>query len=188
MVRVRSLAMVLALGLIVGLAGPAEALAKPAGTRPTVTQGVVPVGGVIAVPVSSTSTLGLPRVLARAQAAGITEVRQEMANGGLLIARYEPMRPAGGPNFTVGLGWYIYVYLNRGDWIYLAGLGAAAATAALCWWLTPTLAGAVACAIAAYIVTFYIIKKSAPARGYCREFKFTYVGTFAGYKTVQRSC
>jgi hypothetical protein len=184
MVRVKTLSMVLALGLIVGLAGPVEALALPTSTRPTATQ----VGGVVVIPVSNTSGSALPPVLARAQAAGITKVRQEMANGGLLVARYEPMRPTGGPNFTVGLGWYIYIYLNRHDWIYLGGLSATAATAALCAWLLPTIGGAIACAVASFIIIDYVMRRTAPARGYCREFKFTYAGTFAGYKTVKRSC
>jgi hypothetical protein len=96
--------------------------------------------------------------------------------------------PTEGTNVSVGLGWYIYVYLDRGDWIWLAGLGYTAATAALCAILVATVVGAVACAVAAYIIGSWVIPKTAPPTGYCREFKFTYWGTFAGTKLVRRSC
>lgn len=92
------------------------------------------------------------------------------------------------PQFSVGLGWFIYVYLDRGDWIWLAGLGAAGATTALCGWLLPTLGPQVACAMAAFIVVFWIIARTAPPSGYCREFKFRWGGQFAGTRLVQRSC
>lgn len=92
------------------------------------------------------------------------------------------------PQFSVRLGWYIYMYLDRGDWIFLAGLGYTAATAALCAWLVPTIGGAVACAVAAYVIGYYVINWSAPPYGYCREFKFNYAGTFRGTKLVKRGC
>lgn len=133
--------------------------------------------------------------LAQAKAEGRTEISEEFGDSGgsRVVYRYEPGGPKGGqsevgPQWTVGLGWYAYIYLNRSDWLYLAGLGAAGATAALCWWLTPTLGGAIACAVAAYVVTHYILTRSAPPAGYCAEFKFTYAGTFAGYKVLKRNC
>lgn len=92
------------------------------------------------------------------------------------------------PQFSVGLGWYIYVYLNRGDWNHLVGLGAGGAATALCRWLAPTLKGALACFVASYIVITFVFRLSAPPSGYCREFKFTYQGHFAGTKLVKRSC
>lgn len=93
------------------------------------------------------------------------------------------------PQFTVGFGWFIYVYLSHGDWIFLAGLGAAAAEITLCGWLTPFV-GPEACAIAYYIVVCWIISHTAPASGYCREFKWTYTAPpiLAGVKDVPRSC
>jgi hypothetical protein len=124
----------------------------------------------------------------------ISEAEQQFGLTGdsRVIVTCEPAKTHVGsdpqPNLTIGLGWYIYIYLNRGDWLYLAGLGYTAAAAALCAWLTPTIAGAVACAVAAYIIGNYVIKRTAPPRGYCAEFKFNYWGTFAGYKLVQRSC
>ena len=99
-----------------------------------------------------------------------------------------PSGPIEGKDFSIGLGWYIYVYLDRGDWIYLAGLGYAGASAALCAWLVVTIAGAIACGMAAYIVGSWIIPKTAPPTGYCREFKFSYAGTYSGSKLVKRSC
>lgn len=133
--------------------------------------------------------------LAWAAAEGRTEVSHEIgdAGGSTVVFRYEPGRTqAGGgdvtPQFTVGVGWRVYIYLDRGDWFYLAGLGAAGASAALCWWLTPTLGGAVACAVASYIVVTFILNWTAPPSGYCREFKFTYWGAYDGTKLVRRSC
>jgi hypothetical protein len=82
------------------------------------------------------------------------------------------------------VGWYIYVYVSRGDWIYLAGLGAAMATSVLCGWLTPTVGPAIACAAAAFIVTTFIVVLTAPKAGYCREFRIGY----ADWKDVRRSC
>jgi hypothetical protein len=113
----------------------------------------------------------------------VVKLRYEGAGGALASAG-----PTEGVQVSVGLGWYIYIYLNRGDWIYLAGLGYTAATAALCAWLLPTIAGAVACAVAAYIIGTWVIKTSAPPAGYCRELKFNYVGIFSGSKLIKRTC
>lgn len=83
----------------------------------------------------------------------------------------------------------IYVYLDRGDWIWLAGLGYAGATSALCFSLASSgLGNAVACGIAAYVIGSWVIPRSAPPSGYCRELKFYYWGSYAGSKLVRRSC
>lgn len=88
------------------------------------------------------------------------------------------------PQWSVGFGWYIYIYLTRSDWIYLAGLGGAVGSAVLCGWLAGVL-GVVACAVAAYIVFTWIGNYTAPPSGWCREFRFTYIGTPAGSKLVR---
>ena len=86
--------------------------------------------------------------------------------------RYEPSDTT---RISIGLGWRIYVYLDRGDWIWLAGLGYAGATSALCFSLASSgLGNAVACGIAAYIIGSWVIPRSAPPSGYCRELKFYY--------------
>ena len=92
------------------------------------------------------------------------------------------------PQLSAGLGRFIYIYLDRGDWIYLYGLGRTVATIVLCRQLTSTLAGAIACGVASYIVGQWVIEKTAPPRGWCREFKFWYNGGSAGTKLVRRSC
>lgn len=98
--------------------------------------------------------------------------------------RYEPSDTT---HISVGFGWRIYVYLDRGDWIWLAGLGYTAATSALCAALVSSGVGAVACGIAAYIIGSWVIPRSAPPTGYCRELSFYYWGGYSGSKLVRRS-
>lgn len=94
-----------------------------------------------------------------------------------------------GPNnVSIGLGWSVYVYLDAGDINWLRGLGYGAATAALCAILTSTIVGAVACAIAAYVVWSIINRPVVLPRGYCQEFKFSYAGALQSTKLVKRSC
>ena len=92
----------------------------------------------------------------------------------------------------MGTGWYLYVYLNRSDWQFLQGLGAAVASTTLCWWLTPALGYAIGCAVASHLITYYVIKYSAPPPGYCAEFKFAWAGLGTlppvGYTWVYRNC
>ena len=152
------------------------------------------IGPVIDTPTNITLSQALDDALTR----GLTEVTVDFGTSGesKLVLRYEPGRPspltvnsaAPSPDFSVGLGWYIYVYLDRGDWEFLAGLGYAGATAALCAWLTPTIVGAVGCGVIAYVIGYFVIKWSAPSPGYCRELRFTYSGVYVGSKLVKRSC
>lgn len=177
MFRVRVLVVVLGLALVAGLAPPAAARSLEAeGDR------------------QRQDTVLAAVVEASSCDAGVAAVEQRfgLTGGSLVAVRCEPTgsSPHGiSPQWTVGLGWYSYVYLDRGDWIWLAGLGFTAASAALCFLLTGALGPAVACAVAAYIVGNYVIKRAAPPAGYCAEFKFTYVTlTSAGYKLVKRRC
>ena len=91
--------------------------------------------------------------------------------------------------WTVGAGWSLYLYLNRGDVNWLYGLGYTAATAALCVWLTPTIIGGVICGVAAYVI-WTVIQRWAwqVPSGYCVEAKFSYGGSFQGSKLVKRNC
>ena len=182
-------AILLAIAMVIGFAAPAGADNRPTDPMP---------GTVVWSADADSAALGVGALrsqLAQAAAEGRTEVSHPIADstGSRVVFRYEPGgQQAGGgevsPQFTVGLGWRVYIYMNRGDWLYLAGLGAAGASAALCWWLTPTLGGAVACAIASYIVVTFLLNWSAPPSGYCREFRFTYGGGYDGTKLVRRGC
>lgn len=93
------------------------------------------------------------------------------------------------PNFTVGLGWYVYVYLNRNDIQFLIGLGYTAAATAICAWLVSTVLGGVVCAAVAYIIWEiindygYLIDP-----GECLEIRFTYAGQFKEWRVVRRNC
>ena len=99
------------------------------------------------------------------------------------------------PEASVGLGRYIYVYLDRGDWNYLGSLGRTVAGGALCRLLAKTLPTWLACTIGGFIVGRWVIERAAPPAGWCREFKFRYpadpywaMNSFAGTKLVRRSC
>ena len=94
------------------------------------------------------------------------------------------------PLWTIGAGWYFYVYLNSGDINWLRGLGYRAASAAICAWLTPTVVGAVACAVVAYIIWTIVSPLGYVNNpGYCLEVKLNW-GSFslAGVKWVKRNC
>ena len=90
---------------------------------------------------------------------------------------------------TVGAGWYLYLYLNRGDVNWLAGLGYAAASAALCAWVAPTIIGGIICGVAAYAI-WTVIQRYAwqVPSGYCVQAKFSYAGHLASTSLVRRSC
>lgn len=92
------------------------------------------------------------------------------------------------PQVTVGAGWYLYVYLNQGDVTWLLGLGFAAASAALCTILAPTLAGAIACAAVAYIIWSIVTSYQKPAPGQCLEIRINWWGTLSGVSYVNRNC
>jgi hypothetical protein len=93
------------------------------------------------------------------------------------------------PNFTVGLGWYVYVYLNRNDIQFLIGLGYTAATATICIWLASTVLGGVICAVVAAII-WEVINDYAYLidPGDCLEIRFSYAGQFKGARVVRRNC
>lgn len=89
---------------------------------------------------------------------------------------------------SVGLGWYVYIYLNAGNINWLRGLGYTAATGALCALLVETVVGAIACGVAAYIVYTIFYRPTVLPSGYCMEYKFTYAGSYVSRKLVRRSC
>lgn len=90
---------------------------------------------------------------------------------------------------SVGAGWYLYLYLNRGNVNWLRGLGYAAASSALCAWVATTVIGGIICGVAAYAI-WTVIQRYAHQvpTGYCVEAKFTYGGRLAGSKLVHRNC
>lgn len=91
--------------------------------------------------------------------------------------------------WRVGAGRYLYFYANRGNVSYLRGLGYAAGTAALCFWLAPTVIGAIACGAGAYIIYEALIAgRGLPAYGYCREVRLRYSGSLVGVRDIRRSC
>lgn len=148
---------------------------------------------VCAVDDTGNASAALRAEIARAAAAGKKAIEYPfgLSGGSRVVIKYEPTKGSPGeiqPQWTVGAGWNIYVYLNGSDYNFLLDLGTAAASAALCLWLTPTLGGAIACAVAVTIVSNYVFSQYQPPSGYCREFKFYYWGTFRSTKLVQRSC
>lgn len=99
------------------------------------------------------------------------------------------VRSAGAsPQWNVGFGKFIYVYLSRDDFFYIANMALTAALSYVCWLLVESGVGTVACAIAALLVTTYIVNKYAPPVGYCKEFKFGYNGSREDMKNIQRVC
>jgi len=115
------------------------------------------------------------------------EVRDEK---GRLVSD-APSHPSHGtitPQVTVGLGWSIYVYLNAGNINWLRTLGYNAASIALCAILVVTVAGAVACGIAAWIVYEIFYHPTVLPTGYCMEYSFSYGGGYQGSKLVKRTC
>lgn len=131
--------------------------------------------------------------IARAAAHGRRSIEYPFgeSGGSKVVLKYEPAKGSPGliqPLWTVGVGWNIYLYLNRSDMFFLIGLGTTAASATLCFWLTASLGATVACAVAGYIAGHYLSSAWAPPSGYCREFKFYYWGTFRSTKLVQRNC
>lgn len=94
------------------------------------------------------------------------------------------------PYWTVGAGWYLYLYLNSGDITWLISKGYVAGTAAICALLLPSIGGAVACALAAAVVWDAIQPYAGVNKpGYCLEVSLWW-GTFALHdvKWVQRNC
>ena len=92
-----------------------------------------------------------------------------------------------GTEWTVGVGWYVYLYLNRNDVHWLFGLGYAGAASVICGMLVSTIAGAFACGAGAYII-WEVIKDYVYVIPYnkCLELKFRF--GFEGAKLVTRSC
>lgn len=97
----------LGLSLVVGFA-------VPVGADPPAEESVVPADAILAAVIEA-STCD-PSVNPTQQQFGLTGASR-------VIVTCEPADGSIQPQFQVGLGWYIYVYLNRGDWLYLAGLG-----------------------------------------------------------------
>ena len=92
------------------------------------------------------------------------------------------------PQISVGAGWYLYVYLNHGDFQWLLGMGYTAASAVICSILAPTIAGAIACAVVAYIIWSVITSQSPPWYGYCLQVKISWWGSLSGTSWVKRNC
>jgi hypothetical protein len=87
------------------------------------------------------------------------------------------------PQVSIGMGWYIYVYLNSNDISKLATAGASGAAGILCgggW-------SGVACAAAAATIVSDL--PTPPPAGYCVELRFVH-GTTVPLppKLVKRSC
>jgi hypothetical protein len=89
--------------------------------------------------------------------------------------------------WTVGVGWYVYLYLNRSDVHWLIGLGFAGASAMVCYMVGGTIIAAFACGVGAAII-WQVINEWAyviPSHQ-CLELKFR--TGLVGAKLVTRSC
>lgn len=134
----------------------------------------------IAIPLDDTG--GLTEIDAPIRLTGDSRVVVTQERGKKSDSRFSPYA-------SVGLGWYVYVYLSRSDYQWLQTLSGAVAMYYVCLWVTAAgVIPGVACAIAAAIVYYYLTAGWTPPSGYCREFKFTYGGGYAGTKLVRRSC
>jgi hypothetical protein len=93
------------------------------------------------------------------------------------------------PQWTVGIGWYVYLYLNSADVNFLASVGFDVAAGILCGMLTATLAAGIVCGVGAAFVYEWIVKayvnRWVPP-GYCLELKFR--NGLEGVKVIQRNC
>lgn len=92
------------------------------------------------------------------------------------------------PMIRVGLGWYIYVYMNRTDWRRMTSYGLGATIAIVTALLTRSAVIAAVAAVIGVYVGNYISSHGAPPSGYCTEWKFNYAGAHKGTKNVRRSC
>lgn len=167
---------------MVAIAVPAAASAAPAVIAPTASQVTSTGPTAIALPAGSTVNLGAIRTV---DGHSLTVELVNAATGQHITAA---SRHGASPQIRVGAGWYLYVYLNRGDFHWLLGLGYAAASAALCSILAPTIAGAIACGVVAYIIWSVVESQSPPWNGYCVEIKINWWGGLAGTKWVHRNC
>ena len=90
--------------------------------------------------------------------------------------------------FSVGFGWYIYVYVSRADYLRWTTYGISTVVAIVTALLTRSAVTAIVAGFIAIYIGNYIFSHSAPPVGYCKELKFTYVGNIVGVKNVKRSC
>lgn len=89
------------------------------------------------------------------------------------------------PQATVGVGWYIYVYLNAKDVKALLTGGAATAASMICSPGGPIASGA--CATVAGLIVLNL--PTAPPAGYCVETRFSFPNIrHDGAKLVKRTC
>nr|MDT0660902.1 hypothetical protein [Micromonospora sp. DSM 115978] len=115
----------------------------------------------------------------------VTIARDGTVGAGLPAEVVAP--PGASAQWTVGVGWYVYLYLNRSDVHWLIGLGFTGAAAMFCYMLGGTIIAAFACGVGAAII-WQVINEWAyviPSHQ-CLELKFR--TGLNGAKLVTRSC
>ncbi|MGV1010501.1 MAG: hypothetical protein ACOYBY_18190, partial [Dermatophilaceae bacterium] len=193
----RLLLLLSCVALIVALAPQTQATATPAASATPVASSASPQAQLVAVPLTpnrpallqtgsgqAAPLQGISLAAAQSAAAQHISIEVRDAQGRLVTLP----KGTASPQVSVGLGWYVYIYLNAGNINWLRGLGYTAATGALCALLVETVVGAIACGVAAYIVYTIFYRPTVLPSGYCIEYKFTYGGSFVGSKLVRRSC
>ncbi|HHC07175.1 MAG TPA: hypothetical protein ENK55_00445 [Actinobacteria bacterium] len=108
----------------------------------------------------------------------------------IVVSDQRSFRVGPTPEWTVGLGRYIYVYIGRQDWGWFTGL--ALPTLSVVVWsalgaASGALGGAV-CGLVAVGLRYAIHRYAKPKPGYCMELRFNYAGLLSGVKYVRRSC
>ncbi|MDD7384149.1 MAG: hypothetical protein SPI12_06410 [Actinomycetaceae bacterium] len=96
--------------------------------------------------------------------------------------------PAIQPYFSVGVGWYLYIYLTPNDWNFLTSAGARAVSSAMCSLAGGGPVGGVACGTLGSIIGSYIGSKTGPKGNQCAEIKLRVGTNPVGYKIFNKTC
>jgi hypothetical protein len=134
----------------------------------------------------------MPQVCAEAPDGKTTCVRVNQdgtLESGLPSEVLAPKPSTVNPQWTVGIGWYVYLYLNESDIEWLVGLGYAGASAVICDMLVETVVGVFVCGAGAYIIWEVVVKQFNTGwipSGSCLELKFR--SGYEGAHVVKKNC
>ncbi|PWF27264.1 hypothetical protein [Ancrocorticia populi] len=93
-----------------------------------------------------------------------------------------------GPQFSVGVGWYIYLYLTPRDWNFVTSVGWAGAGGGLCTLVGGGLIGGVSCSTVGGAIGWKLSDKTGPKGNQCAEVKVRVGYKPVGYKIFKKSC